>query len=197
MVTFYYIPGDGSSSAETNAAEGGQVTYTYLTHGLFDAAVGAIDDQGNEYYENLTIRIDKQISWAQGNTADPDTMSIETTPDCECSPPEKITIDSTITNPGNPTNPFAQGQTVTVTWRLLNTTDATASESAPEQVADGQDANWMHNQYFIEPGTWKLEVDIEAEGNGDEQVTVDHTVNINYEAEESIPNPMSVPTQEE
>ena len=55
----------------------------------------------------------------------------------------------------------------------------------------------MHNQYFIEPGTWKLEVDIEAEGNGDEQVTVDHTVNINYEAEESIPNPMSVPTQEE
>ena len=197
MVTFYYIPGDGSSSAETNASEGGQVTYTYLTHGLFDAAVGAIDDQGNEYYENLTIRIDKQISWAQGNTADPDTMSIETTPDCECSPPEKITIDSTITNPGNPTNPFAQGQTVTVTWRLLNTTDATASESAPEQVADGQDANWMHNQYFIEPGTWKLEVDIEAEGNGDEQVTVDHTVNINYEAEESIPNPMSVPTQEE
>ena len=123
-------------------------------------------------------------------------MSIETTPDCECSSPEKITIDSTVSNPQNPTNPFAQGQTVTVTWRLLNTTDATTSESVPEQVADGQEANWMHNQYFIEPGTWKLEVDVEAEGNGDEQVTVDHTVNINYEATESIPNPMSVPTQE-
>ena len=197
IVTFYYIPGDGSSAAESNADETGLVSYTYLTHGLFDAAVGAIDDQGNEYFENLTIRIDKKITWAQENTANPNTMTIETTPDCNCDPPEKITIDSTVSNPENPTNPFAQGQTVSVTWRLLNSTDATTAESTPEQVADGQDATWMHNQYFVEPGTWKLEVDVEAEGNGDEQVTVDHIVGINYVAQESIPNPMSVPTPEE
>ena len=197
MVTFYYIPGDGSSMIENNAAENGEITYTYLTHGLFSAAIGAIDDQENEYFENITIRIDKRITWSQTNTASPDSMNIETTPDCDCGAPEQIKIDSTVANPENGQfSPF-QGQTVTVTWRLLNSTDAVATESAPEQIGDGQDANWMYNQYFIEPGTWKLEVDVTAEGDGDEQVSVDHTVTIAYVADESIPNPMTAPETEE
>ena len=197
MVTFYYIPGDGSSIIENNAAENGEITYTYLTHGLFSAAIGAIDDQENEYFENITIRIDKRITWSQTNTASPDSMNIETTPDCDCGAPEQIKIDSTVANPENGQfSPF-QGQTVTVTWRLLNSTDAVATESAPEQIGDGQDANWMYNQYFIEPGTWKLEVDVTAEGDRDEQVSVDHTVTIAYVADESIPNPMTAPEAEE
>ena len=198
MVTFYFIPGDGSSMIENNAAENGEITYTYLTHGLFSAAIGATDDQDNEYFENLTIRIDKQITWSDNNTPNPDTMDIETTPDCDCGAPEQIKIDSTITNPqnGGAGLPFG-GQSVTVTWRLLNSTDAVATESAPEQIGDGQDASWMYNQYFIEPGTWKLEVDVTAEGDGDEQVNVDHTVTIAYVAEESTPNPTSAPAPEE
>ena len=71
MVTFYFIPGDGSSMIENNAAENGEITYTYLTHGLFSAAIGAIDDQDNEYFENITIRIDKQITWSETIHADP------------------------------------------------------------------------------------------------------------------------------
>ena len=191
MLTFYYIPGDGSSTIENNAAENGEITYTYLTHGLFDAAIGAIDDKGNEYFENITIRIDKKITWSEGNTATPDAMNIETTPDCDCGAPEQIQIESTVANPqnGGAGFPFG-GQSVTVTWRLLNSTDAVATESAPEQVGDGQDANWAHNQYFIEPGTWKLEVDVTAEGDGDENVNVDHIVTIAYVTDESAPNPM-------
>jgi hypothetical protein len=96
-----------------------------------------------------------------------------------------------------PATPINQGQTVTVTWRMLNSTDATTVESAPEQVGDGQDASWMHNQYFVEPGTWKLEVDVSAEGNGEERVNVDHTVKILYDAQESVPNPMSAPEADE
>ena len=198
MVTFYYIPGDGSSMIENNAAENGEIIYTYLTHGLFSAAIGAIDDQDNEYFENITIRVDKRITWSDDSTTAPDAMDIETTPDCDCEAPEQIKIDSTITNPqnGGAGLPFG-GQAVTVTWRLLNSTDAVATESAPEQIGDGQDANWMYNQYFIEPGTWKLEVDVTAEGDGDEQVNVDHTVTIAYVADESVPNPMAAQVPEE
>jgi hypothetical protein len=195
MVTFYFIPGDGSSMIENNAAENGEITYTYLTHGLFSAAIGAIDDQDNEYFENITIRIDKQITWSQTNTQSPDSMNIDTTPDCDCGAPEQIKIDSTVTN--NPNTLGLGGQSVSVTWRLLNSTEAITAESAPEQVGDGQDANWLHNQYFIEPGTWKLEVDITADGNGNEQVNVDHLVTIAYVADESIPNPTAAPTPEE
>ena len=192
--TYYFIPGDGSSTLE-NTADSGEITYTYLTHGLFDAAIGAIDDQGNENYENITIRIDKQITWTETNTPNPNTMNIETTPDCDCAAPNQIKIDSTVTN--NPNFGGVLGQSITVTWRLLNSTDVIAAESPPEQIGDGQDANWLHNQNFIEAGTWKLEVDVSAEGNGDEQVNVDHLVSILYEEDESAPNPMAAAPADE
>lgn len=195
MATFYFIPGDGSSMIENTAAENGEISYTYLTHGLFDAAIGAVDDQGNEIYENITIRIDKQITWTETNTANPNTMNIETTPDCDCAAPNQIKIDSTVTN--NPNFFGTGGQSVTVTWRLLNSTEVIAAESPPEQVGDGQDANWLHNQNFIEAGTWKLEVDISAEGTGEERVDVDHTVIVAYEEEESTPNPMAAAPPED
>tara|TARA_Y100000768_G_C23893289_1_gene641261 strand:- start:212 stop:1003 length:792 start_codon:yes stop_codon:yes gene_type:complete len=186
--TYYFIPGDGSSAIE-NTADSGEITYTYLTHGLFDAAIGAIDDQGNENYENITIRIDKQITWTDTNTANPNMMNIETTPDCECDTPNQIRIDSTVTN--NPNTFGIGGQSITITWRLLNSTDIIAAESPPEQVGDGQDANWLHNQNFIEAGTWKLEVEISADGDGNEQVNVDHLVSIVYTPDESEPNPIA------
>ena len=192
--TYYFIPGDGSSTLE-NTADNGEITYTYLTHGLFDAAIGAIDDQGNENFENITIRIDKQITWSDDNTAEPASMNIDTTPDCDCSTPDQIKIDSTVTN--NPNFGGVLGQSITVTWRLLNSTDVIAAESPPEQVGDGQDANWLHNQNFIEAGTWKLEVDVSAEGDGNEQVNVDHLVSIVYVEDESTPNPMAANPPEE
>ena len=122
-------------------------------------------------------------------------MNIETTPDCDCSAPNQIKIDSTVTN--NPNFLGAGGQSVTVTWRLLNSTEVIAAESPPEQVGDGQDANWLHNQNFIEAGTWKLEVDVSADGNGDEQVNIDHLVSIVYVEDESTPNPMAAAPPEE
>ena len=192
--TYYFIPGDGSSTLE-NTADNGEITYTYLTHGLFDAAIGAIDDQGNENFENITIRIDKQITWTETNTPNPNTMNIDTTPDCDCSTPDQIKIDSTVTN--NPNFGGVLGQSITVTWRLLNSTDVIAAESPPEQIGDGQDANWLHNQNFIEAGTWKLEVDVSAEGDGNEQVNVDHLVSIVYVEDESTPNPMAAAPPEE
>ena len=195
MTVFYFDPGDGSSRIENNAAENGEIEYTYATHGLFPAVIGAIDDQGNEYNETVTIRIDKQITWSQSGTANPGTMSIDARPDCTCPTPEKIDIDSTVEN--TPNSLGIGGQSVTVTWQLSNSTDVITAESQPEQVGDGQDATWVHAQYFIESGIWKLDVELSAEGNGDEQVNVDHTVLIVYDTEESIPNPMTAPVPEE
>jgi hypothetical protein len=38
---------------------------------------------------------------------------------------------------------------------------------------------------------------VSAEGNGEERVNVDHTVKILYDAQESVPNPMSAPEADE
>ncbi len=190
MSTFWFNAGDGSNTVTVNAADTGEVTYTYLTHGMFSAAIGATDDLGNEYYENITIRIDKQITWADTNTVDPRTMNIDVTPDCVCQLAEQIQIDSTVENIENGFN-FG-GSPVTVTWYLNNSEGEAVVESPPEQIADGQNANWQHNEFAPATGTWTLDVGLSQD---QERVDIDHLVTIAYAAEESTSNPF--PTDEE
>jgi hypothetical protein len=186
--SYLYNSGDGSNTITVNAADTAEIRYTYLTHGMFSAGIGAVDDQGNEYFENITIRIDKEITWGDSGTTDPRTMNIEVTPDCECQLPEQIQIDSTVTNPENFLG--AGGSPVTVTW-YLNNTEGAAVESPPEQIADGQNANWQHNEFAPITGMWTLEVGL---NQNNEQVDVSHKVTIAYAAEESASNPF--PTDE-
>ncbi|MEJ6562619.1 MAG: hypothetical protein QNL85_02790 [Euryarchaeota archaeon] len=196
MSTFWFKAGDGSNTVTVNAADTGEVTYTYLTHGMFSAAIGATDDQGNEYYENITIRIDKQITWADTNTANPRSMNIDVTPDCVCQLAEQIKIDSTVENIENGFS--IGGSPVTVTWYLNNSDGEAAVESPPEQIADGQNANWLHNEFTPTTGIWTLEVGLNQD---QERVDIDHLVTIAYAVEESTSNPFptdgEVPEDEE
>ena len=65
-------------------------------------------------------------------------------------------------------------------------------ESPPEQIADGQNANWQHNEFAPATGTWTLDVGLSQD---QERVDIDHLVTIAYAAEESTSNPF--PTDEE
>jgi len=181
--SFYFEAGDGSSRITVDANETGEITYTYATHGLFTANLGAIDEAGNEANTTITIRIDKRTLWGQSGTTDPDTMNIDTTPDCECPAPNQIAIDSTIENPANA---FGLGAApVTVEWLL--TGEGVSRESGKEQIADGQNAQWMHNELNIGKQIWSLDVELSS---SDEQVNIDHEVTITYNDEESNPNPL-------
>ena len=181
--SFYFEAGDGSSRITVDANETGEITYTYATHGLFTANLGAIDDAGNEENTTITIRIDKQILWSQSGTTDPDTMNIDTTPDCECLGPNQIAIDSTVENTQNVGSIF--GGPVTVNWIL--TGEGVVRDSGQEQIADGQNAQWVHDEFNIGIQIWTLDVEL---SNSDEQVNIDHDVTITYNDEESNPNPL-------
>ena len=186
--SFYFEAGDGSSRITVDANETGEITYTYATHGMFTANLGAIDDAGNEANTSITIRIDKRTLWGQSGTTDPDTMNIDTTPDCECPAPNQITIDSTIENPANA---FGLGAApVTVEWFL--TGEGVVRESGKEQIADGQNAQWMHNELNIGKQVWALDVELSS---SDEQVNIDHDVRVTYNNEESSPNPLPTENQ--
>ena len=186
--SFYFEAGDGSSRITVDANETGEITYTYATHGMFTANLGAIDDAGNEANTSITIRIDKRTLWSQSGTTNPDTMNIDTTPDCECPAPNQITIDSTIENTQNAGGFF--GGPVTVEWFL--TGEGVSRESGKEQVADGQNAQWMHNELNIGKQVWALDVELSS---SDEQVNIDHDVRITYNNEESSPNPLPTENQ--
>ena len=183
ITTFYFESGDGSTRTEVDANETGEITYNYVTHGLFTATLGALDDAGNDEQITLTIRIDKTTQWSESGTTNPNTMNIDTTPDCECNSPSQIEIDSVVENPAN-TLGFGGGP-VTVTWKL--TSSEVERESQPEQLGDGQDASWLHNEIGPSPEIWKLDVEL---NHNEEQVNIDHNVSIKYNADESSPNPL-------
>ena len=115
-------------------------------------------------------------------------MTIDTVPDCECDAPTKIAIDSTVENPGN-LGGFG-GSPVSVNWLLSG--EGVERDSGQEQIADGQNAQWIHDEF--NPGKQSWSLDVELSGN-DEQVNIDHDVTITYDGEESNPNPL--PTQEQ
>ena len=188
IASYYFEAGDGSSRITVQANDTGEITYNYATHGLFTAVLGAIDEAGNEVNESITIRIDKRTLWGQSNTDDPDVMIIDTIPDCECDAPSKIAIDSTVENLQNAVGIL--GGPVTVSWLL--TGDGVERDSGQEQIADGQNAQWLHDEFNPGKQSWSLEVTL---SENDERVNIDHDVTITYMDEESNPNPL--PTEEQ
>ena len=188
MKTFSYDPGDdadGANIEEVNANEQAEITYTYQTHGMFSAILTAIDESDNVDTITLQIRIDKEFQWTQTNTNNPAQMLIPTTPDCDCPVPEKIDIDSTITN----RNSIPPTQN-TYTWHLSNP-DGEEEAFHTEQIGDGDDGSWAHSQYNLVGGDWALEVTIDTTDGNDERIDIAHTVSVLYEPLESEPNPFS------
>ena len=186
MKTFTLDPGDdedGSNTVSANANEQAELSYTYHTHGLFTVVLSAVDESENEASMSLTIRIDKEVDWTQTNTDEPDSMVISTTPDCACPSPERIVIDSTITNPSG----VFGGTPVTATWHLVNP-DGEEQAFHTEQIGDGQEASWNHDQFNIDEGDWALNVTVDS---GNDSLNLHHIVVITYETNESEPNPLA------
>ena len=189
MKSFTLDPGDdddGSNAVTVNANERAEIAYTYLTHGLFTVTLSATDEADNNAELSLTVRIDKTIDWTQSNTDNPDVMIVSTVPDCDCPNAEKITVDSTISNPED----LVPATQVTTTWHLIDP-DGEQQAFHTEQIGDGQEAAWTHSQYKLGSGEWTLEVTIDS---GNDSISIHHIVSVLYEALESTPNPLVLVT---
>lgn len=192
MTTFTLDPGDdedGSNAITVNANDQADIAYTYQTHGLFTVVLSATDESGNEASTSVIVRIDKTTDWTQSNTDNPDSMVLSATPDCLCPAPERIEVDSTISNPAG----ILAGTPVTVTWHLDNP-DGEQQAFHTEQIGDGQEASWTHSQYNIVVGDWALNVSIDS---GNDSLNLHHVVNVSYEAVESPPNPIETAATEQ
>ena len=77
-----------------------------------------------------------------------------------------------------------------VNWILSG--EGVERDSGQEQIADGQNAQWLHDEFNPGKQSWSLSVELNS---NDEQVNIDHDVTITYNDEESKPNPL--PTQEQ
>jgi hypothetical protein len=178
-------PDDGSDPVEGDPSDDAVISYTWLTHGVFEVTLTAEDSGGNSHSIMVKVKIDMHIVWSDTNTASA-SQTFDVTSDCSdgMPMPDRITISSTVNNPGNP-NPFG-GVNSDVTWSLNNPSDEEIGSNSGT-IADGGTETWDYTSRDIVEGFWTLNVDV-AE-NGDD-VSVDNDVTIAYaEGAEDPTNP--------
>ena len=183
IVTVTLNPGDGTTTIEQNVGEdGAEIAYEWQTHGLFMAAAGAIDSEGNTHNVTIKIRVDRQITYAVTNVGEAgDTMTFSMSPDNDGPLPNRISITSEAQNQG--ALPL-QGGTADVTWELKDSDDMTIS-SNDATIADGSTEEWTTMSQSMKEGDWTLSI----KSDGD-TVNADHDVSILYlEGSESPANP--------
>jgi len=180
-------PDDGSDVIEADPSDDAVISYEWLTHGVFEITLGAEDEDGNSHDIEVSVRVDMHAVWTELSTTSA-TMNFDATPDCEDGQPiaDKITISSTVTNPGGT---FLQpGQDSDVTWSL---DDPNEEEVASKTgiIGDGAPAEtWDLVVDGVMEGIWTLNVEVTAGDN----VNVENDVTITYpEGSEDSPNPRS------
>ncbi len=182
LETFTLDPGDGRSIISIDASESANIDVEYQIHGMYTVILAATDINDNTANITVVVRVEHSIEWSEANSADPDTMDINTTPGNEDSNPKQVVVASVVENPSILTTP---GSPVTVTWELTDP-ESNSKGSNTEQIPDGQSGTWDFNLNFPDKGVHELTVTIDQ---GTDRVNINHIVDILYEQEESVPNP--------
>ena len=179
-------PDDGSDPVEGDPSDNAVISYTWMTHGVFEITLSAEDDGGNSHSIEVSVRIDMHIVWTESTTTS-SAMSFDATPDCEDGQPlpDRITISSTVDNPNS--GWFGGGGANSdVTWTLVNPSDEEIASNTGT-VGEGQSQTWDYTSRDTAEGIWKL--NIEVAENGDD-VNVNNDVTIAYpEGSEDAVNP--------
>jgi hypothetical protein len=187
ITTLFVDPDDGSDRVEQAASDSGDVSYTWMTHGLFFVDLGAIDSDGNEHSIMINVRIDMHITRAESPSSS-HTMTFDATSGCTDGDPlpNRIEISSTASNQqGNVFNP---GQNSDVNWSLTDGEEDLV-DSSLTTVNDGADKTWDTSTMAIVAGDWTLSLTVTQ---GD-PVSLNNEVTITYvEGSESGINPRPV-----
>jgi hypothetical protein len=181
--TIFIDPDDGSDRVEESASDTGEVSYTWMTHGLFEVSLGAVDKDDNEYSIMINIRIDMHIVRSESPSLS-HTMTFDVTSDCSDGVPlpNRIVISS---EADNPQGFVITGGNAEVNWTL---TDSGENEIDSHQgtIPDSGSETWDTSTMAIVAGDWILSVEVTQ---GDE-VSVNNDVTITYvEGSESPINP--------
>ena len=116
LKTFTLDPGDGRSIISIDASESANIDVEYQIHGVYTVILAATDINDSTANMTVVVRVEHSIEWSEANSADPDTMDINTTPN-EDSNPKQVVVASVVENPSILTTP---GSPVTVTWGLTD-----------------------------------------------------------------------------
>ena len=183
IVMIMMDPDDGTDPIEADPSDNAVLTYTWMTHGVFDVTLSAEDEDGNEHSIMINVKIDMHIIWTDSNTGS-SSMDIYATPDCEDGDPspDKIAFTSTVENPGGFLGPGASSEVV---WSFK---DPNEEEIATEggTIGGGSSESWDYTHRDVMDGYWSIDIDVTDGDN----VNITNDVTIAYEeGAEDSPNP--------
>ena len=174
-------PDDGSTPVEGDPSDNAVISYTWMTHGVFEVTLTAEDEEGNSHSIEVKVKIDMHIVWSDSNTNSA-SMLFDTTSDCSdgIPYPDRVTFTSTATDTGAI---FSGGADVEWTF-----TDPDGIEVASDSgsMGNGQEQSWDYTSRDIIPGNYELKVEVTQGDN----VNVENDVTIAYaEGSEDPVNP--------
>ena len=174
-------PDDGSSPIEADPSDDAVISYTWMTHGVFETTLTAEDEEGNSHSIEVSVRIDMHAVWSETNTNSA-TMEFDATPDCEDGEPLADISHYKINSRKYNGQLFTGGSECNLVI-LINSTNLLATPDP-----------WvMDNLRLLDyttrdtmPGIWSIVVDVTQGDN----VNVENDVTIAYpEGSEDSPNP--------
>ena len=164
-------PDDGSNPVEGDPSDNAVLSYTWMTHGVFEVTLTAEDDEGNSHSIEVKVRIDMHIVWTDSNTNSA-SMFFDTTSDCTdgIPYPDRVTFTSTATDTGAL---FSGGADVEWTF---NDPEGAEVASDSGSMGNGQAQTWDYTSRDIVPGNYEIKLEVTQGDN----VNVENDVTIAY-----------------
>tara|TARA_B100000989_G_C19486404_1_gene447680 strand:- start:183 stop:935 length:753 start_codon:yes stop_codon:yes gene_type:complete len=151
------------------------ISVTFNSHGIYQLSAYAEDSLGNKINQSITVRVDLRIDWTETDTNAPRSLPFNPEPDNQGQHPKMIEIISNVENPSLVNNIGDSGQSVQLTWQLVDELDDIC-QTRNGQINDGDVMMWQ-TLYFNTYMLHELRIEMDE---GQDSVNVNQSVAILY-----------------
>lgn len=176
LKTFAVNPNDGREPITIDAGLDTVLQVEFNAHGMYKLDVYAIDSLDNTFNQSVDIRVDLRIDWTETETNAPLTLPFNPEPNNQGQHPKMIEIISNVENPSIIDNIGDSGQSVQITWQLVDELDDIC-QTRNGQINDGDRMMWQ-TLYFNTYMLHELRIMME---DGQDIVNVNQSVGILYD----------------
>ncbi len=167
---------DGRGPIEIDAETDAVISIQFTTHGMYKISVYAVDSRGNKHNQSISLRVDLRIDWTQSETNNPLALPFNPEPENNGPNAKMIEIISNVENPPLIDNIGDSGQSVQITWQLVDELDDIC-QTRNGQINDGDTMLWQ-TLYFNTYMLHELRIVMDE---GQDSVSVNQSVSILYD----------------
>ena len=175
LTTFGINLNDGTDSLEIDALNNSVISFEFMQHGWYNLTVYAIDEDGGQTEEIISIKIDLRMEWVETNTDQPQTLVFDPVPANGGASAQMIEVNSVVENPETFDEIISGGDSVGITWNIIDEVDDVCQKKSAN-IENGESGVWD----TIHFNTFQVhELSITYDDN-QEAINVEHIVSIIY-----------------